>query len=327
MSSTSPVPSEGQAGLPDTPSQEEGWVTSRPPRWVEVLRRVVGFPRLASAHRDLIGTSVRRELEARFQGTLLGWLWPLFHPLFLFVVYYFIFTKLLNFKIPDLPAGQESAMGIYMFVGVMVWTSVAEALTRGCTSIVDNGNLIKKLAFPSEVLPLNVTLVGQVTLLFAVGMFVLGCVFTPIWPAPGPQLAWILVLVPLQALFCFGLALGLATMQVFLRDTSQVVTVLTTVWMFWTPIFWIPELMGSAIRPYLPLVRVNPVFHLVQAWRGALMGDLAAPVQSLGGAITSVVSVDDVFGHVWRFGLWAVAAYAVGYAFFVLSQRRFADEV
>lgn len=321
--STQPATDPAASGALPT---AEGWVTARPPRWIEIGARIVSFPRLALGHRDLIGTSIKRELEARFQGTLLGWFWPLFHPLFLFTVYFFIFTKLLNFKIPDLPAGQESAMGVFMFVGVIVWTSIAEATTRGCTSIVDNGNLIKKLAFPSEVLPLIVTLVGQVMLLFAVVVFVLGCFLTPIWTAPGPELVWVLVLVPLQALFCFGLALALATLQVFLRDTNQVVTVLVTVWMFMTPIFWVPELMGASIEPYLPMVKANPIYHLVQAWRGALMGDLNTYVHALQRE-EYVISVAKIPGHVAAFVPWALGSYVLGYAFFVLSQRRFADEV
>ena len=304
---------------------EEGWVTARPPRLQEVLRRIVGFPKLVVEHYDLVWTSVRRELEARFQGTILGWIWPLIHPVFLFVVYYFIFTKLLDFKIPDLPPGQESAMGVYMFVGIVVWSTIAETLTRGTNSIVDNGNLIKKLSFPSEILPLNVVLVGLITLFFAVVVFLAGC-FTPMWTLPGWHVAWLPLLLLLQGLMCYGLAMLLATLQVFLRDTLQVVTVLVTVWMFWTPLFWVPEMMGTSIRPFLGLIKANPFYHLVQAWRGCLMGDLTPDIASYGGPV-SVVSVAAIPGHVATFSIWAVAAFALGYGFFILSQRRFADEV
>jgi ABC-type polysaccharide/polyol phosphate export permease len=176
------------------------------------------------------------------------------------------------------------------------------------------------------VLPLNVTLVAQITLLFALTVFVAACLLTPIWPVPGPSLAWALVLIPLQAMFCFGLALLLATLQVFLRDTQQVTGVLVTVWMFLTPLFWIPQLMGVSIEPFLPWLQVNPVYHLVQAWRGTLMGDLRVHVARLDREefLTSTAAIPE---HVWHFALWALGAYVVGYAFFVLSQRRFADEV
>ena len=73
----------------------EGWITARPVRGREVVGRLIGLPVLLWRHRDLITTSVKRDLGARFTGTILGWIWPLLHPLFLFLAYYFIFTKLL----------------------------------------------------------------------------------------------------------------------------------------------------------------------------------------------------------------------------------------
>jgi ABC-type polysaccharide/polyol phosphate export permease len=314
------APRETRAG------EDGGWVTARPPRATEVLQRVLRLPRLLLDHKDLVTSGVKRDLEARFQGTVLSWAWPLVHPLFLFAVYYFIFTELLQFKMPDLPEDQEAAMGVYMFTGVLAWAAFAESLSRGTSVIIDNGNLIKKLAFPSELLPLNVTLVGLTTMLFAVTVFLLGCLLTPIWPAPGWAVLWLPVILLLQGLFTYGLVLLTSTLQVFLRDTSQLVGILSSVWMFTTPLFWVPELMRSGVREYMPLIRANPLYHLIQAWRGALMGDLAVPANEFvaGGPVTSVSAVPQ---HLAVFAVWAVGAYVVGYGFFVLSQRRFADEV
>ena len=306
--------------------ENDGWVTARPPRGTEVIRRILGLPGLIHAHKDLVTSGVKRDLEARFKGTVLSWAWPLVHPLFLFAVYYFIFTELLQFKMPDLPDEQRAAMGIYMFTGVLAWAAFAEALSRGTSVIIDNGNLIKKLAFPSELLPMNVTLVSLTTMLFSVAVFLLGCTLTPIWPAPGWGVLWLPVIVVLQGLFTYGLVLLTSTLQVFLRDTAQLVGILSSVWMFTTPIFWVPELMRSAVREYMPLIRANPLYHLVQAWRGTLMGDLSVPANEYvaGGPVSSVAAVPH---HLLVFAAWALGAYAVGYCFFVLSQRRFADEV
>lgn len=312
--------------LSPDPAGGPEWVSARPPRIVEVLGRVFRFPALMAKYHDLVWTSARRDLEARFTGTVLGWFWPLVYPVFLFAVYYFIFTKLLDMKIPELPPGQESAMGIFMFTGIMVWTAFAEALGRGTSVIVDSGNLIKKLAFPSEILPLNVTLVSTVTMLFGVTIFVLACTLTPIWPAPGLSLAWVPLILLLQLAFTYGLTLFLSALQVFLRDTNQIVGIFMTIWMFVTPLFWVPELMGRSVEPYTPLIRTNPVYHLVYAWRGALMGDLDVFVARRG-EVTSIVSEAAVGAHLLTFLPWAAVAFVGGYSFFILSQRRFADEV
>ena len=306
--------------------ESEGWVSARPRRARQVLERLWHFPRLLVQYRDLVTTSLRRDLQARFQGTVLGWGWPLVQPLFLFAVYYFIFTELLQFRMPDLPPEQRAGMGVYMFCGVVAWSALAESLTRGTNAIVENGNLIKKLAFPSELLPLNVVLTSLVTMLFALLVFLLAAFLTPIWPRPGVALLWLPLIVLLQALFTYGLVLFFSTLQVFLRDTLQVVGLATTVWMFVTPIFWVPEAMGPSVLRYLPLIRANPAFHLIRAWRGVLMGDVVLPASEhiAGGHAVSVAAVP---AHLALFALWALGAYALGYVFFVLAQRRFADEV
>ena len=327
----------------------EGWVTARPPKAKEILLRILGFPGLVRRHWDLLTTSCRRELEARFSDTVLGWLWPPFHPLFLFVVYYFIFANLLQVKIPNLPEDLKAAFGVWMFVGITVWAAIAETLNRGTNVIVDNGNLIKKLAFPSEILPLNLTIVGLITLAFAVTMFVLACFLTPMWRAPGIELLWVPVLLLVQGLFTYGLTLFLSTLQVFLRDTLQVVAVVTTVWMFATPIFWSPQVMPPSVTEFMPLLALNPVYHLVQAWRGALVGDLYVDprkfdsetgevVMTVNEAGERVPELLDITGgyvsevapiatHIGVVSIWALAFYVIGFAFFVLCQRRFADEV
>lgn len=342
-----PVPAPSHAPRNVTGSMDgAGWVTSSRPKLLEILRRLLCFPKLCSLHRDLIGTSIKRDLEARFQGTILGWFWPLFQPLFLFVVYKYIFVDLLKFKMPA-PEGSgdsaEFAMGVYMFVGVLIWSSVADMLIRGTGAIVDNGDLIKKLAFPTEVLPLNVSLVGVVTMLFGVLVYVPACLIGGLWDVPLAPLIWIPAAVALQCMFAFGLALVLSTLQVFLRDTLQVVTALATVWMFASPIFWAPQLLPGGDK-YMGMIGLNPIYHLIQVWRGILMGDFQVPyvpgmeaVAALGDAPAQearqavpggfVSSIDAIPDHLFSFGIWAVGMYVVGMTFFVVAQRRFADEV
>ncbi|QDU66689.1 ABC transporter permease [Engelhardtia mirabilis] len=306
-------------------ASDDGWITSDPPGPAHVVRRLVGLPTMLARHRDLIYTSVRRELEARFTGTLLGWLWPLVYPVFMFVVYYFIFARLLDLKLPDLPEGLEASMGIYMFTGILIWSGFGEGLVRATNVIVENGNLIKKLAFPTEILPLNMVLTHLVTMMFGVVAYVAvlhgSALFmeTPIFPPPTAMLAWIPVLLLLQIVFTFGLGLLLATLQVFVRDTIQVTTLLVTIWMFITPIFWVanPEVMSS-IEPFLDSLAFNPLYHLIYAWRVVLMSRQPE---------IAFVGEDSFIGSLGIFAVWSVAVFLVGYTFFVLSQRRFADEV
>jgi lipopolysaccharide transport system permease protein len=309
---------------PDAQFEVAPWRTSEPPGLSGVLRRLAAFPRTAFQHQDLIRSNVRRELEARFTGTLLGWLWPLVFPIFTFAVYYFIFAELLQVKFGELPEHLKAAMGVYMFVGIVVWAGFSEGVSRATTVIAENGDLIKKLAFPTELLPLNVTLTNLVTMLFGVWAFLIATVGsnlvleTGLWVNPAPlPLLWIPVLVALQGLFTYGLGLLLATLQVFVRDTAQVIGILLTVWMFITPLFWAPALLPD-IEPYLGALQINPMYHLVFVWRVVLMGDSVPE---------AFVEGDTVAHSLGVFSLWALGAFLVGYVFFALSQRRFADEV
>lgn len=342
-SSDDAAPASGHRGsVPGfTALDDDGWVTARPPGAGQVLQRFLGFPRVLLSHTDLVRTSTRRMIEAQFKGSVLGWLWPLFTPVALFFVYYFIFTKLLGFKlgVMGLDAEAATAMGIYMFTGIVVWTGFAEAIGRCTGTIVENGDVIKKLSFPTELLPLNIVLSSSVTMLFGVGAFLLAVTVANLfagedqafllWHTPGWEVLWIFVVLPLQLLFTYGLGLFLGTLQVFLRDTAQFMGVFTTLWMFLTPVFWIPsDKLVKGIEEIVPLMKLNPMWHCVYIWRTALM----TPSKLTGAAegfpsIQEVVFSDSIEGAVLIFAAWAFGTFAVGYALFCLAQRRFADEV
>ncbi|MBI1382793.1 MAG: hypothetical protein GC161_17100 [Planctomycetaceae bacterium] len=307
------------------------WVGSDAPSIWTLIARVPAFPRKVLNHRDLVLSSIIRELRARFQGTLLGWMWPLVYPIFMFAVYYFIFAELLQMKMPGITDDQKPAMGIFMFVGVLIWTGFAEGMLRAGNVIVENGNLIKKLAFPTELLPFNVTVVGLTTMLFGVGIYLavlwgsvglhaVGLIETPLWPdAPGLGLLWMPVLLLVQLMFTVGIGLLLATMQVFLRDTMQLASILTLTWMFVTPVFWVasPQVIGG-IEPYMDTLALNPALHLLNCWRWVLM--VGQPAVVFDGQPAFLESLGTI-------SIWAVCLFVVGYLFFLRSQRRFADEV
>jgi hypothetical protein len=204
--------------------------------------------------------------------------------------------------------------------------------------------------------------VNIVTMMFGVAMFLLGTFTTSVWAAPGIELLWIPVLILLQALFTYGLVLILATMQVFLRDTMQVVSIAVTVWMFLTPLFWVPEAIPQ-IAQYQGFIEANPMNHLVYAWREVLMGvqgvlgevlnytnGLAIPDHngklleeinrlisegmtmeaaraSVGPDLVPLQMTHDLIDSVRIFTYWAVGMFVIGFSFFSLAQRRFADEV
>lgn len=262
-------------------------------------------------------TSVKRDLQARFRGTLLGFAWVLALPLLQFAIYAFIFTQLLGVKLGS-DAAPAGAMGVYMFTGTLVWSAFADAVQRSTTCVLDHRHVVQKLRFPAELLPVQVGLSSLVTFLAGALAFVLFTGFTNVWGPPGLRLLiWAPVLVGLQLLLTSGLGLALAALQVRLRDTLPVVGVLLTVGMFVTPVFWVPspEVLPG-IEAWLGLVEANPLHHLVYAWRDLLMS--GQPGLVFGGDFVHSVGVVAV---------WALAAFAGGSWLFFRADRHLADEI
>lgn len=299
---------------PDAP-----WVRSDAPGATELLGRLLGWPGLVARRWDLVTVSVRRDLQARFRGTLLGFAWVLAHPLLLFAVYAFLFTELLGVRLAagdGVPAG---SMGVYMFTGTLCWSAFADAVQRSTSCIVDNRNLVQKVRFPAELLPLEVGLSSLVTLAAGVAAFTLFTGLSSVWPVPGLELLWWgALLLLLQLLLTTGLGLALSAIHVVWRDTLPLVGVALTVGMFATPIFWVPspEVLPGIGR-WLPLVEANPLHHLVRAWREVLMGGEPALVFARGSLGESVRYV----------ALWSAGAFVLGSLVFFRQQSQLADEV
>jgi lipopolysaccharide transport system permease protein len=283
------------------------------------LSFVLGYPAIVVRHRYLVANFFRRELLGRFRGSFLGLFWVLVHPIFLFVIYYLVFGLLFgNWKRGEPP---DPSFAIYLFSGVVAFQALIEATARSCTSVVENGNLVKKVAFPSELLPLHSCLLATVVYLVGASVcFVAGVGFGVLHPG------WSLLCLPLVLLVQFILALGLglllANLQVFARDTSHLWSIVATSWLFVSPVFWYPNLLtakfGSGAET---LFALNPAHHLLQAHRIALGArDTALPNGE-------VIAFGNLWEHLLWSGAWALGLLVLGHTAFMSRRHKFADLV
>ncbi len=296
-------------------------------RWTHVAADALGealvYPLKVYRHRYLVANAFRRELFGRFKGSLLGVGWVLIHPVFLFITYYLVFGLLFSMRLK--PGVPNSWYSFYLFSGILIWMLFSETTIRSCSIVVDNGNLIQKVAFPSELLPLPLVLVNLVV--FGVGLLVVYA-GSGIWALvdssslaltwPGPEFLFILPLAFEVALFALGMGLFLAAAHVFLRDTLQIYTVLLLFWFFVTPIFWYKDFVargGGAdfLDRMKAYIQANPFYSYTLGIRGAI-------------GITDHPWRDAVAGTLGGL-LPALAAFFLGCFFFNLLKRRFADEV
>jgi ABC-type polysaccharide/polyol phosphate export permease len=272
-----------------------------------------GYPAKIWQNRYMVQNFFRRDLMSRFHGSMLGAWWMLIQPLFMFGVYYLVFGKLFNRG-----AGATMEYALYLFSGIVLFHALVEATSTCCGIIVANGNLVKKVAFPSEALPIHVGLVSLV--IYAVGALVsiAASVITGTWTPGWGLLALPLVMI-VQFVMIVGMGLLLGNANVFVRDVSQLWRIFGMAWMFLTPVFWVPSMLFTALGadsavPSI-MMNVNPAYPLVMAQRVALFGEHAQ------------YGMVDLWGNLGIAAIWAVGFLVVGYTTFVANKHKHADIV
>jgi lipopolysaccharide transport system permease protein len=241
-------------------------------------------------HLFLLKELVKRDFQGRYAGSLLGFVWSFVQPLWLLLLFTFVFSSVMQIRLPAL-AGAHVHFGSFLFCGLLPWMALQEGVLRASTSITDNATLVRKLRFPAEVLVLAVVLAA----LLHEGIAAL--VFTVVLAVAG-DLAWrelpvLLLALPLQLALTLGLGLLLGSVHVFFRDTAQVLGMVFTGWFYLTPIVYPLEAVPARFRP---LVELNPLTPLVELYRKAFLGGAAAWPAILSLALVAAVLLSS--------GLW-----------------------
>ncbi len=259
------------------------------------------FARNLVHRRTLLFQLVRRDFEQRFVGSAVGWLWGLIHPVVLLVSWVFVFQVCLHTTLPSNEVTQNYSL--FLFCGFLPWLLFQETVTRSAMSLLDNANLITKTVFPAEIVPVSIFLSSLLSHLMALALVIAVVGFYI-----GHFSLWMLSLplyMLLIGLFAVGVGWIVASLQVYLRDTAQVLSVVLTFWFWVTPIFIDEEKFPEWARFVL---RLNPLAFVVRAYRDRLLSYRVPSLHDL-----AIVT------------LYAVAAFLVGGLFFRHLKRGFAD--
>lgn len=205
-------------------------------------------------YRELLKTNVKKEIRGRYKNSFLGVLWSFLNPLLQLLVYSVIFGALL--------AGGDKTYPIYICVALIPWTYFTTAITQAAFTIIGNGDIIKKVYFPREILPISVVTSGAVNFVISTLIILAFVIFS------GVGLSWYILLYPFILLIQYVLLLGIgfivSSVTVYFRDLEHIIGVVLMAAFYATPIVYKLEQLPHTLQI---LVNLNPMTHLINAYR------------------------------------------------------------
>lgn len=247
----------------------------------------------------MLKNNVRKELRARYKGSVLGFFWTFLNPLLQLVVYSIVFSTVMKVKVPNY------SYTIFLFVGLVPWTFLQASVQQSTTIITTNSNLIKKIYFPRVILPLTVTLTNLVNMLLTfiivfIALFVFGSHIS-IWYFLLP------LIIIMETLFILALTLFISSLTVYFRDLEHIIGIILMAWIYLTPVIYPSEYIPSSVYK---LFRMNPMFSIIESYRDVLLFGRQP----------------DMLGLLYVLMLSIILLIA-GYMVFDKLQRRFAEEI
>jgi lipopolysaccharide transport system permease protein len=213
-------------------------------------------------YRGLVQTLVVRDLKARYRGSVLGFFWSFLNPLMLLMIYTFVFTKVLVGTHPE----EMEPYALFMLCGILPWTWFSSSILEASNTLIAGGNLIKKVMFPAEVLPIVTVLANMVHFFLGLVILVAFLIYYQ-RPIDAMELLWFPVIVLVQLVFTIGLSLFLSAMTVHFRDLKDLLSNLMQFWFFATPIIYPMLTIPVDMRWWLNL---NPMTHLMISYQEVL---------------------------------------------------------
>ena len=249
-------------------------------------------------YRLMIRSLVKRDLRGKYKGSVLGFMWTFVNPLLQLLVYNMVFSIIMK-------AGVEKFY-LYLFVGLIPWLFFSAAITGGSTCIIAQKDLIKKIRFPREIIPISFVTSQFVNMILSFIVVILVSVISGVRPTIGGLLC-LPVIMLVEYLMALGIALISSSLTVYFRDLEHILAIIAMAWLYATPICY-PEEMVPA--EYLPIYRLNPVTPIVNAYRDVLYWGRTPDLRTLLLAV-----------------LIGLVTVVLGILIFGRLQRRFAEEL
>lgn len=224
-------------------------------------------------YREMIVNLVHKELRGRYKGSVLGFLWTFINPLMQLVVYSTVFSVILR-------AGIDKYY-LFLFVALIPWMFFSTSLSVGTGIIAREKNLVTKIYFPREVLPISYVTSNFVNMLYS---FVIVIAAVLIFGDNLNLVAWLFLplIMAIEYMFTLGCVLIASSITVYLRDMEHIIGILTMAWQFLTPVMYSADMVPDNL---MPIFLINPMTTIIMAYRDVLyygripeLGVLALPL-------------------------------------------------
>ena len=251
------------------------------------------------AYREMIASFVRRDLRGRYKGSVLGFLWTFINPLLQLLVYTIVFSTILKSGIDD--------YYLHLFVALIPWIFFSSSVLGGAVSILAQKDMVKKIYFPREVLPIFTVTTNFINMLLCFIVVLAVVLFSGRIPDP----LGLLCLIPVFAveyLLSLGMAFFVSAVTVYLRDMEHILGILMMAWQYLTPVLYNLDTISDPRVRFI--FNLNPMTPIIEAYRDILYW----------------CKVPNMANLLWALAL-GVAVLVVGWITFAKLKRRFAEEL
>ncbi len=248
-------------------------------------------------YREMLKNLVRKELRSRYKGSVLCFMWTFLNPLLMLVVFSILFSTVMRINVEKYT--------MFLFCALLPWNFFQSSVQAAASSIVGNGGLIKKIYFPTVILPLALVVSGVVSFLLSLFILIPALLINNI-PLVWPVLSLPLVLL-VEFIFTLGLALLVSSINVYFRDVEHITSITLLAWFYLTPVLY-PETLIPA--QYLCLFKINPMTVIILAFRDIFFLGRWPDFTALA-----------------QVGLASVLFLLISYTIFHYLKKRFAEEI
>lgn len=220
-------------------------------------------------YRQMIFSLVRKELRGRYKGSALGFLWTFINPLLQLCVYTFVFSIVMPNNIDK--------FYLYLFVGLIPWLFFSGSLTGGAASIINQKDMVKKIYFPREVMPIAYVTSNFVNMLLCF-VVIFAVVIVSGVGINFVAICYLPIIMVVEYIMCLGGAMLTSALTVYFRDLEYILGIVTMAWMYFTPVVYSIDMVPENLRPFMNL---NPMTPVIVAYRDVLYSKQVPHISTL----------------------------------------------